>query len=151
MVQRLAPYLSNRASRLIKSPKLYVSDSGLCAHLAEIDETRASADVLWGALLETYAAQNLAAILESDWPEARLAYWHVQGRHEVDFVIEAGRDTVAIEVKAAARWDDRDLAALRAFLGKTARCRVALLAHGGAETVKLAERLWAVPLAAVLA
>ena len=74
VVQRLAPYLSNRASRLIKSPKLYVSDSGLCAHLAEIDETRASADVLWGALLETYAAQNLAAILESDWPEARLVY-----------------------------------------------------------------------------
>jgi hypothetical protein len=151
VVQRLAPYLSNRASRLIKSPKLYVSDSGLCAHLAEIDEARASADVLWGALLETYAAQNLAAILESDWPEARLAYWHVQGRHEVDFVIEAGRDTVAIEVKAAARWDDRDLAALRAFLEKTARCRVALLAHGGVETVKLADRLWAVPLAAVLA
>jgi len=51
----------------------------------------------------------------------------------------------------AARWDDRDLAGLRAFLEKTARCRVALLAHGGTETVKLAERLWAVPLAAVLA
>ena len=69
----------------------------------------------------------------------------------MDFVIEAGRDTVAIEVKAAARWDDRDLAALRAFLEKTPRCRVALLAYGGAETVRLAEHLWAVPLAAVLA
>lgn len=151
VVQRLAPYLSNRASRLIKSPKLYLSDSGLCAHLAEIDPTRVSADKLWGALLETYTAQNLAATLESGWPEARLAYWHVQGRHEVDFVIGTGRESVAIEVKAAARWDDRDLSGLRAFLAMTPRCRVALLAYGGAETVKLAERLWAVPLAAVLA
>ena len=41
------------------------------------------ADKLWGTLLETYAAQNLAATLELDWSEARLAYWHVQGRDEV--------------------------------------------------------------------
>jgi len=151
VVNRLSPYLSNRASRLIKSPKLYLSDSGLCAHLAGVDETRALlADVMWGALLETYVAQNLAAILESDWPAARLAYWHVQGRHEVDFVIEAGLDTLAIEVKAAARWDDRDLAGLRAFLEKTPRCRAAVLAYGGTDGVKLADRLWAVPLATLL-
>jgi hypothetical protein len=39
---------------------------------------------------------------------------------------------------------------LRAFLAKTPRCRAALLAYGGTETLKLADRLWAVPLAAVL-
>jgi predicted AAA+ superfamily ATPase len=151
VVNRLAPYLSNRASRLIKSPKLYMSDSGLCAHLAGIDESRVPvADLMWGALLETYVAQNLAAILESDWPGARLAYWHVQGRHEVDFVIEVGRDTLAIEVKAAARWDERDLAGLRAFLEKTPRCRAALLAYGGSDLVTLADRLWAVPLATLM-
>ena len=152
VVNRLMPYLSNRASRLIKSPKLYISDSGLCAHLAGIDETRLrGGDPMWGALLETYVAQNLAAILESDWPEGHLAYWHVQGRHEVDFVIEVGRDTMAIETKAATRWDDRDLAGLRAFLEMTPRCRAAVLAYGGTELVKLGERLWAVPLTAVLA
>jgi hypothetical protein len=151
VVSRLPPYLSNRASRLIKSPKLYVSDSGLCAHLAEIDATRPTASALWGALLETYAAQNLSSILESEWPEARLAYWHVQGRHEVDFVVASGRDTMAIEVKAAARWDERDLAGLRAFLERTPRCRVAVLAHGGTDTVTLGDRLRAVPLATVLA
>lgn len=151
IVNRLTPYLSNRASRLIKSPKLYMSDSGLCAHLAGIDETHVPvAEVMWGALLETYVAQNLAAMLESDWPEARLGYWHVQGRHEVDFVIEVGQDTLAIEVKAAARWDERDLAGVRAFLEKTPRCRAALLAYGGSDLVKLADRLWAVPLGTLL-
>ena len=34
-------------------------------------------------------------------PDAQLAYWHEQGRHEVDFVIEWGRKVYAIEVKAA--------------------------------------------------
>jgi len=105
---------------------------------------------MWGALLETYVAQNLAAILDADWPEARLGYWHVQGRHEVDFVIESGRECMAIEVKASSRWDDRDLAGLRVFLDKTPRCRVAIIAYGGTEVVRLAERLWAVPLAGCL-
>jgi predicted AAA+ superfamily ATPase len=149
VVRRLPPYLKNKASRLIKAPKLYFTDTGLAAHLS--GTSSAGKDVtLDGALLETYVAQNLAAILESDWPEARLHYWHVQGRHEVDFVIEAGRDTLAIEVKSAGRWDERDLSGLRAFLDKTPRCRLAMLAHGGDETVALGQRLWAVPLSAVI-
>jgi len=151
VMRRLSPFLANRATRLIKSPKLYIADSGLACHLTGIDESRLTAgDPLSGALLETYVAQNLVANLDADWPEARLSYWHVQGRHEVDFVIEAGRDCIAIEVKAAARWNNRDLAGLRAFLDKTPRCRAAFLAYGGSEVVKLADRLWAAPLAAVL-
>ena len=151
VVRRLTPFLANRASRLIKSPKLYIADSGLASHLAGVDASRLEAgDAMSGALLETYVAQNLAAILDSDWPEARLGYWHVQGRHEVDFVIEAGRDNLAVEIKAAARWDDRDLAGLRAFLDHTPHCRAAFLAYGGTEIVKLADRLWAAPIATVL-
>lgn len=152
LISRLTPYLANRASRLIKSPKLYFSDAGLAAHLAGITSADLDTDdPLWGALLETYVAQNLAAVLGSGWPEARLGYWHVQGRQEVDFVIEVGRDTLALEVKASARWDDRDLAGLRAFLDKTPRCRLGVLAYGGTESVKLGERLWAIPLSLVLA
>ena len=151
VIRRLAPFLANRASRLIKSPKLYLSDSGLASHLAGIDEQRLeSRDPLAGPLLETYAAQNLAATLDSDWPEARLGYWHVQGRYEVDFVIESGRDCVALEIKASSKWDERDLAGLRAFLDRTPACRAAFLAYRGAETLKLGDRLWAAPLAAVL-
>jgi predicted AAA+ superfamily ATPase len=152
VISRLTPYLANRASRLIKSPKLYFSDSGLAAHLAGITHADLDTeDPLWGALLETYVAQNLGAILGSNWPEGRLGYWHVQGRHEVDFVIEVGRNALALEVKASARWDDRDLAGLRALLGKTPRCRMGILAHGGTESVKLGDRLWAIPLPLVLA
>lgn len=100
--------------------------------------------------METYVARKLAAILDSEWPGARLSYWHVQGRHEVDFVIEEGRETLAVEVKAAARWNDRDLAGLKAFLDKTPHCRLAILAYSGSETIRLGDRLWAVPLTAVL-
>ncbi len=151
VVRRLAPYLANRASRLIKSPKLYLSDAGLAAHLAGVTALDPGVDEpLRGALLETYVAQNLAGILEARWPEARLFFWHVQGRHEVDFVVEAGRATLAIEVKAGSRWQERDLAGLRAFLAATPGCRAAILAHQGTAAARLGERLWALPLSLLL-
>jgi hypothetical protein len=150
-IRRLGPYLGNRASRIIKSPKLYAADSGLTAYFLGLGEEReAVSDPLWGALVETYAAQNLAAILGAEWPKARLHYWHIQGRYEVDFVIEVGRDCLALEVKTAARWGERDLTGLNAFLERTPRCRAAVLAYGGKEIHRLGERLWAVPLAAVI-
>jgi predicted AAA+ superfamily ATPase len=145
---RLSPYLGNRSSRLIKSPKLYFADSGLACHLAGIKHL--DSEPSRGAMFETYAAQNLAAILDAGWPEASLHFWNVQGRHEVDFVIEAGKQCLAIEVKAAARWDERDLSGLRAFLSMTPHCTAAILAHNGAAAVKLDRKLWALPLSLVL-
>ncbi|MBI4249160.1 MAG: ATP-binding protein, partial [Elusimicrobia bacterium] len=151
VIRRLEPFLSNRASRLIKSPKIYISDSGLACYLAGIGSPAAIAgDPLAGALFETYAGQNLEAILAAHWPQARLAFWNVQGRHEVDFVIEAGRDCLAIEVKSATRWNDKELSGLRAFLAATPRCRAAILAYNGEAAVRLGDRLWAVPLGMVL-
>ncbi len=151
VVSRVPPFLGNEAARLIKSPKLFVCDAGLAAHLAG---TRAGgpdpSDPLRGALLETYVAQNLTGILAAEWPDARLAYWHVQGRYEVDFVVESGRDCIAVEVKAGSRWIDRDLSGLRAFIERTPRCRVALLAYTGDTVVSLGGRVWAIPIPTLL-
>jgi len=150
-VMRLPPHLGNRASRLIKSPKIYAGDAGLAAHLAGVEDLSLSADEpLRGPLWETYVAHSLGAVLEAHWPGARLGFWNIQGRHEVDFVIERGRDSLAIEVKSATRWTERDLAGLRAFLEHAPRCRAAVLAHRGEDAVRLGERLWALPLGTLL-
>jgi predicted AAA+ superfamily ATPase len=147
LIRRLPPFVKNRSTRLVKSPKVYFTDSGLAAHLAGLDELHSARDALLrGALYETYVAQNLAALLEAHRPDAQLAYWREQGRHEVDFVIEHGRMICAIEVKAATRWDDGDLSGLRAFLDRTPDCRAAVLAYNGATAVRLGERLWVVPI-----
>ena len=151
LLRRLPPYLRNRASRVVKSAKIMVADSGLAAHLcAATDIGPQSDEPLRGALYETYMAQNLTSIVEADWPSAQLTYWNVQGRHEVDFVVEAGRDSLAIEVKAASRFDERDLTGLRAFQRATPRCRAAVLAYNGTTAASLGDRLWAIPMRTLL-
>ena len=151
LIRRLPPFLKNRSSRLIKSPKLHFTDSGLAAHLAGVTTLEPGRDeLLRGALFETYSVQNFAAVLEAHLPDAQLAFWHEQGRHEVDVVIEMGRTVFAIEVKAAARWTSSDLSGLRAFLDRTPACAAAVLAYNGREAVKLGDRLWAIPLGHLL-
>ncbi|MEI6787150.1 MAG: ATP-binding protein [bacterium] len=151
LIRRLPPFLKNRSSRLVKSPKLHFTDSGLAAHMAGITTLEPGRDdLLRGALFETYIAQNLAALLEAHLPDTQLTFWHEQGRHEVDFVIEMGRKVFAIEVKASTRWRESDLSGLRAFLERTPACAAAVLAYNGREAVKLDERLFAIPLGQLL-
>lgn len=146
---RLAPYLKNRASRLIKSPKLYFGDAGLACHLAGIDNL--SANPFKGALLETYVAQNIMGILHATWQEADVYFWNVQGRSEVDFVIDAGGKCMAVEVKATARWDSADLAGLKSFMAATPNCIAGILAYNGTEPIKAGEKIWVIPVTMLLA
>jgi hypothetical protein len=119
--------------------------------MAGIDKLRMDyEEPLVGAMFETYVAQNLSAIVHSRWKEAQLFFWNVQGRHEVDFIIEVGRSCLAIEVKSSARWQKKDLSGLEAFLGATPHCKAAVLCYNGTDAVRLGEKMWALPLGLVL-
>lgn len=151
LVTRLSPFLRSRVSRLIKAPKIYMTDSGIAAHLAAVtDLSPTSGEPLRGALLETYVCQNLMAILGAHLPRARVDFWSIQGRHEVDFVVSNGRTVLAIEVKAATRFGERDIAGLRAFVETTTGARTGVLAYNGREAVALGANLYAIPLGLLL-
>ncbi len=151
IIYRLPPYLRNPAGRIIKSPKVFISDSGMACYLAGIKNLEQNAQVtLKGAMLETYVAQNLAGIIDARWSDAKLYFWNIQGRHEVDFIIEAGQNCIAIEVKSGSRWTQRDLAGLKAFIASTPHCVAGVLAYNGTQAVKLGDRLWAIPLGMLL-
>jgi hypothetical protein len=151
LITRIQPYLGNRSSRLIKSPKMYLGDAGLASYLAGLELSPSIRnDALYGAIFETYVAQNLLSILNAKWHNASLFFWTVQGRHEVDFVIEAGRSCMALEIKSAARWQEKDLTGLRAFLSATPHCKAAILCHNGENAVQLGQKLWSLPISLVL-
>jgi predicted AAA+ superfamily ATPase len=145
ILNRMPPYLGNRSSRLIKAPKIYLSDTGLASYLTGLKGAHIN-EAYRGPFLESYIAQNLEAILSTHYPDARVTYWNIQGRYEVDFIIEIGNETIAIEVKNSSRWQERDLTGMRAYLTSAKKCRAAILAYNGHEIIKLEKKIWAVPL-----
>lgn len=151
VLARLNPFLQSRAARLIKSPKIVMTDSGLAAHLTGVTDLTVTAnEPMRGALFETWVWQNLASILGAHAPRARLEFWSVQGRYEVDFVVTYGRASIGIEVKASGRFSERDLTGLKAFLDATSGARAGVLAYNGTEALSVGKDLYAIPLTMLL-
>lgn len=150
-ISRVAPFLKNPTARLVKSSKLYFADSGIASFLMgpRLD-TGGHNDRYRGALVETWVAANLSAILEAWRPRASLCFWNVQGRYEVDFVIDDGDRCLAVEVKTGSQWSRNDLRSLRKFLDLHPECVGALLACDIPDPVQLGSRLFAVPLGLLL-
>ena len=139
LLTRLPPFSVNRTKRLIKSPKIYWSDTGLALHLAGLTEPS-------GAHLENIILNDLLA-----WRDARLEYvaimfWRTESGEEVDFVIETRDDLVPIEIKATARPSSRDAVHLRTFRDEYAdRARSGLLLHAGDSIEWIAPNVLAAP------
>jgi predicted AAA+ superfamily ATPase len=103
LVYLLPPYPSGVGRRLVKAPKLYVLDTGLCAFLTQWHSPATlAAGALAGALFETYV---LIELLKSAWhtgQPAELFYYRDRDGREVDFVFVAEGQLHAVEARAAA-------------------------------------------------
>jgi uncharacterized protein len=113
LLELLPPWHSNRLSRLIKTPKMHLADTGLaCALLGVSSKTLWQDKPLLGQLLETFVYQELRKY--ADWYDEPLGFFHFRTKDqvEVDIVIEAGRRLLGIEVKAAASVTQADFKGL---------------------------------------
>ena len=100
LVKLLYPYYINITKRMVKTPKLYFMDTGLCAFLGGFDTPRSlEAGYLSGAILETWA---FIEILKSYWhngADPMIYYYRDADQREIDFVIEKNMTLYPIEVK----------------------------------------------------
>lgn len=152
LLHRLPAYAVNRTKRLIKTPRLFFSDTGLAAHLAGV---QTEADVvkagLTGMLLETLVLSDLLAWREGRAPKADVLYWRTASGAEVDVVVERAGKVVPMEVKASGRPRAADTQRLQLFLMEYGNAAPhGILLHTGERAEQLADRIWAVPLTAAL-
>lgn len=98
LVRRLAPYVANVGKRLVKSPKVYVRDSGLVHALLGIPTLQALAGhPVVGQSWEGFVIETLVSAIP--WP-ATAWFYRTSGGAEIDLVVEfASRETWAVEIK----------------------------------------------------
>jgi predicted AAA+ superfamily ATPase len=149
LVAKLQPWHTNLSSRQIKSPKLYILDSGLLAYLIGANERRIAQDgSIAGAMLETFVAMELRR--QADWAQELVSLYHYRDKQqrEVDVILERrSGEVVGVEVKAAATPTSADFAGLRHLRDKLgARFKAGALIYTGADTLPFGDRLAAVPL-----
>lgn len=152
LLDRLPPWHRNRLSRLVKTSKLHMGDTGLACALLGIDAIALSgARERLGPMLETFVLQELRR--QASWHTDPVDFFHYRDRDdfEVDIVLERGGVAVAgVDVKAGASVTDADLRGLRKLRAAAGRQFASgVVLYDGASVVRFDENLFAVPLRAL--
>jgi len=122
MVRRLEPHLTNTGKRLVKSPKVYVRDSGLLHALLGLSTVRdLQGHPVVGASWEGFVIEQVAAALPAG---AQIGFYRTGAGAELDLVIEHGTRKIGVEIKFSAApkpakgfWQSlKDLGIARAFV-----------------------------------
>jgi predicted AAA+ superfamily ATPase len=148
LLDELPPWYSNRLSRLIKTPKLHIGDTGLACALLGVDEDGLWNDrALYGQLLETFVYQELRR--HASWQEALVSvhYFRDKDGAEVDVVLESEGKLAGVEIKAAATVTAADFKGLRKLREATGnRFAAGVVIYDGDAIVPFGEGLYAVPI-----
>lgn len=97
MVRQLRPYEGNTKKRLVKSPKVYITDSGLTTALLKLRSfEEAAGHPAFGALWESVVIENI----KGHYPDLECSFYRSNHGNEIDLVIVHGTSVIAIECKS---------------------------------------------------
>lgn len=101
-VQKLKPFFKNELKRVIKTPKIYATDTGILSYLLQVtskDEYESSH--YKGDILETFVFDELIKAKTYATKNAELYYYRTSDKKEIDFILKFPSKVVAIEIKAS--------------------------------------------------
>ncbi len=141
LVRRLPPFAANIGKRLVKSPKVYVRDTGILHALLGTGWTRAAqlAHPKIGASWETFCIEQLISHAALVDPASEAFFYRTQTGVEVDLLLRLRGEIVAFEVKLGlAVRDTRPMKTAMTDLG----IRRGYQVNAGAELVPLERGIW---------
>lgn len=149
-LQRLEAFAVNPVSRVVKAPKLYLSDPGLLWGLRGFENLRLlEASGMLGAYMELTVIREIAkwCSLEPTAPELR--FWSKTAVSEVDLVVSNRGYHIPFEIKLGERFQSRWMRGLDAFDADHASLGLAIpyrvIVHNG-EPARIDERTYLLPL-----
>lgn len=152
LFEPLRPWSANLTTRLARSPKLFLSDSGLTAYLTDATAERAARQPeTAGPLLEAFALGEIRRQLSWSDRQPSVFFFRTRQGEEVDIVLEQRDGTVAgIAIKAAARIQPSDLRGLQFLRDRLgARFVRGIVLYTGEQVLPAGDRLWAMPMEAL--
>jgi predicted AAA+ superfamily ATPase len=152
VLEVLPAWMSNRLSRLIKTPKRYLVDPALMSTALRLDATAILRDGdLLGRILDTLVIAQMRPEVAVSALRPRLYHLREKdGRREIDIIGEVGAGAVGVEIKASAAPTPADaahLGFLRDRLGT--RFLGGAVLHTGPRAFVLSERIFALPICAL--
>jgi len=113
LIRRLLPYQVNIRKRLVKKPKVYWRDSGILHALLNVSNDKALLNQPWvGASWEGFVIEQAIGTLTAHGVSFEAYYFRTSDQHELDLVLDFGRELWAVEVKLTSEPGIADMAKL---------------------------------------
>ena len=98
IIRSLPPFEKNIKKRLVKSPKIFVRDSGLLHRLLQVDDFNSlMGNPVFGSSWEGFVIENIISSLR----DCKFSFYRSATGDELDLLIERGSRTIAVECKAS--------------------------------------------------
>jgi len=151
LIQHLPAWSGNLGKRLVKTPKLVMSDTGLMSHLLGANSEQMAVRGFIGPLFENFVIMELKK--QITWSDAKpqLLNFRTQAGQEADIVLEnrSGK-IVGIEVKASSSVTAQDFKGLRALAEATGKSfHRGIVLYTGSESVPFGPEFFALPVNAM--
>ena len=145
----LTPYHANIGKRLVKTPKVFMNDTGMACYLRGVHDWSAlEHQGQVGSMVETWVAAEISKLMAVTDSRFHLYFWRTHAGHEIDFLLELGGKLVAIEVKWSSKVDESALSSVERchddLKGKLLR---SVILYGGTEVVPFSPKTIAIPFA----
>lgn len=149
LLEKLPAWHCNHLKRLVKTPKLHVTDTGIACALMRMNAAALSANrPFYGHLLETWVLQELRRQVSGHGEPYIFSHYREKDGAEVDIVIERGATALAgVEVKASATVRDSDFRGLRRLKAAASdRFSCGVVLYNGERSLRFGEGFYAVPI-----
>ena len=113
LIRRLPAFHTNLGKRLVKAPKLFWRDAGLLHAILGITSMQAlRSHPSVGASWESYVVEQALGVLTALGAPHTAYHFRTSDGHELDLVLEIGRERIAVEIKLTSNPSPHDLARL---------------------------------------
>jgi predicted AAA+ superfamily ATPase len=146
-IQKLQPFFKNQLKRLIKTPKIYATDTGILNHLFQIGSKEEFENSHYkGSIMETFVYDELLKANSSATQKVELFYYRTSDKKEIDFILDYGQKVIAVEIKASksvSKSDFKHIYHLQKEIPELFDKGIVL--YGGERFLRLDENMYAVP------
>ena len=145
-VELVRPYFANIGKQFVKSPKLFMIDTGIACHMLRIKDAKTlEASLYKNQIYETFIFAELKKHISFAVEKTDIFHYHTSDKKEIDFILSRGEQILAIEVKASYSVDKKDFKHIFDFQKSSKKDILGIVFYMGEQVLEIDKNNFAIP------